>query len=205
MCIKQIKVGYDNFSYIIYDIDSKLGAIVDPSYDINESLQFLKDKNLELKYIINTHHHNDHTNKNKDLKKLYPNSKLIISKYDIDKINLKADIKIEDDNLLKLGNFNISFISTPGHTKGGICILLENYAIFTGDTLFIGNCGRADLPGGDIDELFKSLQKIKKLSNELIVYPGHDYGKKPYDILKNQKKENICLIAKNIDEFLKIP
>ena len=199
MCIKQINVGFDNFSYIIFDKEDHVAAIVDPSYEIKDAIDFLRKNNLDLKYIINTHHHNDHTSKNYDIKKLYPKSKLIVSKE-----NLKGDLKVSDDYEIKIGKQFLHFILTPGHTQDGICIIVNNKAILTGDTLFIGNCGRTDLLDGDINNMFESLQRIKKLSDDLIIYPGHNYGNKPYDTLANQKKTNQTLIAKNIDEFLKI-
>ena len=77
--------------------------------------------------------------------------------------------------------------------------------LLTGDILFIDDCGRADLPGGSVSDLYNSLQKIKALPDELILYPGHDYGSKPYDTLGNQKRENKMLVAKNLNEFSKIP
>ena len=101
---------------------------------------------------------------------------------------------------------NLNFILTPGHTPGGICIIVDNEAIITGDTLFIGDCGRTDLPGGDLAQMFRTLQeKIMPLPDHLIVYPGHDYGDKPFDTLGNQKRTNKTLIAKNLEEFSKIP
>ena len=76
----------------------------------------------------------------------------------------------------------------------------------TGDTLFIGDCGRTDLPGGNINDMYKSLhEKIKSLPDHLIVYPGHDYGEKPFDTLGNQKIKNKTLVVKSIKEFRKIP
>jgi glyoxylase-like metal-dependent hydrolase (beta-lactamase superfamily II) len=100
----------------------------------------------------------------------------------------------------------LSCLLTPGHTPGGICIIVDKKALLTGDTLFIGDCGRTDLPGGSLEEMFKTLQeKIFLLSDELIVYPGHDYGEKPFDSLGNQKRTNKTLKAKTLKEFSTIP
>ena len=115
------------------------------------------------------------------------------------------DIYVNDGFKLKLGNINLEFILTPGHTPGGICIIIDNKVILTGDTLFIGDCGRADLPGGDLHIMYSTLKnKIMLLSDSLIVYPGHDYGNKPYDTLGNQKKVNKTLNVKNFEDFSKI-
>ena len=205
MAIEQIKVGFDNFSYIIYDSISKESVVVDPSININKQVDFLKSKKLDLKYIINTHHHSDHTSKNVKLKKFYPKAKITVSKAHMNSLNVNPEALVSQDSELKIGSITLKFLLTPGHTPDGLCIIVDNKAILTGDTLFIDNCGRADLPGGNINDLFNSLQKIKQLSDDTVVYPGHDYGAKPFDILGNQKKTNKTLLARNLDEFLKIP
>jgi glyoxylase-like metal-dependent hydrolase (beta-lactamase superfamily II) len=122
------------------------------------------------------------------------------------KLDVKVDVKVSDHNRLKLGDIDLDFILTPGHTPGSICIIVDEEAIITGDTLFSGDCGRTDLPGGNITQMFKTLrEKIMTLPDNLIVYPGHDYGDKPFDTLGNQKRTNKTLIAKNLDEFSRIP
>ena len=84
-------------------------------------------------------------------------------------------------------------------------MIVDNDTLLTGDTLFIGDCGRTDLPGGNLNEMFRTLQyKIKTLPDHLIVYPGHDYGDKPFDTLGNQKLTNKTLLAKNLREFSKL-
>ena len=205
MVIEQIKVGFDNFSYIIYDLVSKESVVVDPSININKQVDFLKTKKLELKYIINTHHHRDHTLKNDKLKETYPEAKIIVSEAYKKILDINPKLKAYEGLELKIGSIHLKFLLTPGHTPDGLCIIVDDKAIITGDTLFIDNCGRADLPGGNIINLFNSLQKIKQLSDDIVVYPGHDYGPKLFDILGNQKKTNKTLLAKNIDEFSKIP
>ena len=108
--------------------------------------------------------------------------------------HINVDILVSDHTKLKLGQITLHFIHTPGHTPGSICIKVNNSAIITGDTLFIDDCGRTDLPGGSLIEMYNTLQKkILPLSNELIVYPGHDYGPKPFDTLGNQKNTNKTL------------
>jgi hydroxyacylglutathione hydrolase len=206
MTIKQLKIGPDNFSYVVYCPDKKDTLIVDPSYDASKALDFIKQNNLILKYIIITHYHFDHTKDIASIKKAFSSVKIIASELDGKKLGEKADIFVTDGQKLKLGNINLQFILTPGHTLGGICVLVDDKSIITGDTLFIGDCGRTDLPGGNINHMYKSLQeKIKVLPDNIIVYPGHDYGEKPFDTLGNQKRKNKTLLARNIEEFSKIP
>ena len=97
------------------------------------------------------------------------------------------------------------FVHAPGHTSGGICIIVDASYLLTGDTLFIGDCGRTDLPDGSNEDMYATLQMLKNLPDELIVYPGHDYGKKPFDTLENQKKTNKTMLAKSLDIFSQIP
>lgn len=206
LTIEQIKVGLDNFSYIIYCSVGKKAAIVDPGFDASKALKYISSKNLELKYIINTHYHSDHSSESQRIKNLIPSSKIAASEQDGAKLDVKLDIIVSDGDRLKLGEVIIDFILTPGHTPGGICIIVDSKVLLTGDTLFIGDCGRTDLPGGNLAQMYESLhEKIMSLPDQLIVYPGHDYGNKPSDTLGNQKRTNKTLLAKNLDEFSKIP
>jgi len=200
--IKQFKIGFDNFSYIIYSIVTKEAVIVDPSYDASKALNFIKQNNLKLKYIIITHHHFDHSKDIASVKKVFSSAKVIASRLDGKKLNEKVDIFVTDGQKLSLRDIVFQFILTPGHTPGGICILVDNKAIITGDTLFIGDCGRTDLQGGNINQMFKSLQeKIKPLPDHVIVYPGHDYGEKPFDTLGNIKP-SLSIILKEMKKHL---
>lgn len=206
MVVKQLKVGFDNFSYIIYCQIKKEVAIVDPSYDATKALELISSRNLKLKYIILTHYHSDHSSDTSRIKNLHPSLKILASEIDGEKLDVAVDVYVSDGDKLKVGDIIFNFILTPGHTQGGICILVDNEAILTGDTLFIGDCGRTDLPGGSFENMFKTLQeKIKPLPDNLIIYPGHDYGNKPFDTLGNQKRTNKTLLAKNLEEFSKIP
>lgn len=206
MTIKQIRVGFDNFCYTIFCQKKKKAAVVDPGYIFSNLIEIISKNNWTLEYIIATHYHIDHTGCINQLKESYPNSKIIASEKDESLLDAQVDIKVIDNDKIELGNVNLKFILTPGHTPGGICIIVDNELLLTGDTLFIGDCGRTDLPGGNITQMFKTLQeKIVPLPDQLIVYPGHDYGDKPFDSLGNQKRTNKTLLAKNFKEFSKIP
>ena len=206
MPIEQMKIGYDNFCYVIYCLHHKKAAIVDPGFDSTRASKFLASKNLTLEYIILTHHHSDHTAEAEHLKKTFSTPKIVASEEDGKKLPVQPDIIIRNKDHLELGTISLDFLLTPGHTKGGICIIVENKALLTGDTLFIGDCGRTDLPGGSLAEMFATFQeKIMVLPDELIVYPGHDYGEKPFDSLGNQKRTNKTLRAKTLKEFSLIP
>jgi len=201
MPIEQIKSGLSNFSYVIYCNISKEAAMVDPGFDGTRVLHFIESQGLELEYIINTHHHGDHSGASASISEK-TGAKIISSHADSRMLNYNSDILVEDGDEIKLGDVMLKFILTPGHTPGGLCILVDNEALITGDTLFIGDCGRCDLEGGSLEDMFNSLNdKIKSLPDHLMVYPGHDYGDLPFDKLGRQKKTNKTLLAGSLEEF----
>ncbi|MFC2140234.1 MBL fold metallo-hydrolase [Candidatus Auribacterota bacterium] len=189
MIIKQIAVGpMGNFSYLIADEDNKEGLVIDPAWEINKILNEAKKEDIHIIYIVNTHYHIDHTNGNQEILKR-TRAKLIAHEKEIDYISPPPDIKVKDLDTIKLGKLEIKIIHTPGHSEGGICLLVENN-LFTGDTLFVEGAGRTDLPGGDSKTLYSSLEKLKKLDDDLTVYPGHFYGPKKHATLKFIKEVN---------------
>lgn len=206
MVLEQLRVGFDNFSYVLHCPIHKKAAIVDPGFDAKKLMQFLKENRYSLDFVILTHYHSDHTAELPYLKKMYPTAQVVASKDDGQRLPVPPDVVVSDGSRLLLGTIRLSFLLTPGHTPGGICIIVNDEALLTGDTLFIGDCGRTNLAGGSLEEMFRSLQeKIIPLSDELVVYPGHDYGDMPFDTLGHQKRTNKTLLAKNLKEFSLIP
>jgi len=98
----------------------------------------------------------------------------------------------------------VRFLHTPGHTPGSQCFLVNQASLVAGDTLFVGACGRVDLPGGDPKAMYESLtQKLMRLPDEVVLYPGHNYGRTPSDTLGAQKRTNPYLRGKNLQEWLR--
>ena len=110
---------------------------------------------------------------------------------------------VKDNDKIKIGKIKIKIIHAPGHTPGSICLLFEN-KLLTGDTLFVNAIGRTDLPGGDAIKLFESLQKLKKLKDDVEVYPGHDYGDIPFSTIGNEKKNNPYFMCNTKEQFLNL-
>ena len=198
MMVKQIPVGsMANFTYVIADEKSKTAAVIDPSWNLEKVLDLLKANDLKLQYIINTHAHFDHVLGNEQLATI-TGARIIMHKNS----RLDKDVTVDDGDTIQLGNIKIKVIFTPGHSKDGMCLLAEN-KLFTGDTLFIGNCGRVDLPGGSATELYDSIfGKLMKLDDRIEVYPGHDYGSKPYSTIGDEKRTNHVLKPRTKEEFL---
>ncbi|MEM2104718.1 MAG: MBL fold metallo-hydrolase, partial [Candidatus Bathyarchaeia archaeon] len=187
----------DNFSYILADETTKEAAVVDPNFNVDEIVQTLKKQNFKLEIIINTHWHRDHTAGNQELQKMF-NAKIAAHK--LSKIN--KHIALDDGDTLKVGRIKIKVIHTPGHTPDSICLLV-NSKLLTGDTLFVGECGRTDLPGGNPKEMYDSLfNKLLKLDDNIEVYPGHDYGARSYSTIGEERKTNYTLEKRTLEEFI---
>jgi hydroxyacylglutathione hydrolase len=197
MFFKQIKYRGDNFSYIIADEASGEAAVVDPSFNIDAIILILKDQNFNLKYIINTHGHADHTAGNEQLKTAF-HCKIVAHKLS----HVNQDISVVDGNIIHLGSIAIKVMHTPGHTPDGICLLTDG-KLLTGDTLFVGECGRTDLPGSSAKDMYISLlQKIAKLDDAIEVYPGHDYGPRPNSTIGKEKQTNYTLQNRTLQQFI---
>lgn len=161
----------DNYSYIITDTDTKISAIIDPS-EIAPIVKKCDELGIAPQYILNTHHHFDHTDGNLELAKKY-NAKIVCNKTDKHRIE-GAEIFVEDGGVFALGNSIAKIIDVSAHTKGHIVFYFEkDKAIFTGDTLF--NLCIGGLFEGTSKQMFEALSKIKSLPDDVLFYPGHEY------------------------------
>jgi hydroxyacylglutathione hydrolase len=198
MFFKQIQQHGDNFSYIIADDTTREAAVVDSSYNAGEITRLIKAENLKLKYIINTHGHSDHISGNQELRSI---SSAKIVAHTLSRIN--PDIKVNDGDTLNIDTIQVKVIHTPGHTPDSICLLVNNQKLLTGDTLFVGECGRTDLPGGNSKSMYNSLfHKLLKLNDNIKVYPGHDYGSKPSSTIGEERRSNYTLEPRSLAEFI---
>ena len=198
MFFKQIKQFSDNFSYILADDVSKEAAVVDSSYNADEIVRVLKAQNLHLKYIFNTHGHSDHTDSNDELRETF-GAKVVAHKLS----KAEHGLQVDDGDVVSVGAIRIRVIHTPGHTPDGICLLVDDKILLTGDTLFVGECGRTDMPGGDPRSLYDSFfNKLLKLDDAVAVYPGHDYGAKPCSTIGEERRDNYVLQPRSLSEFI---
>ena len=204
MRVEIIPCLQDNYSYLIIDDKNNSACVVDPS-EASPIINFLENKNINLKYILNTHHHFDHIGGNKDLKKKF-GSIVVGFKEDSNRIP-EIDILLEDNQTWKAENFVAKIIHIPGHTKGHICFnFFQEKLVFTGDTLFSLGCGR--IFEGTYKEMFESLNKIKSLPEETKVYCGHEYTLNNSKFCTIHGPENLKLkkkienIKKQIEEGL---
>jgi glyoxylase-like metal-dependent hydrolase (beta-lactamase superfamily II) len=198
MFFMQIQQHGDNFSYLVADEKTQEAAVIDSSYNADVIIKIVKDKNFILKYLINTHGHSDHTAGNAELCSIF-GAKIASHTQS----NPAGDISLEDGETLTLGKIPLRVIYTPGHTPDGICLLVDNQKLLTGDTLFVGECGRTDLLGGNAKSLYDSLfNKLMKLDDNIEVYPGHDYGTAPFSTIGTERKTNYVLQPRSLSAFL---
>ena len=198
MKVYQVPVGpMQNFSYIVEDTSTHEAIVIDPSWDLEKLTKTIDEQNLKIKYIVNTHWHDDHTRGNEELSKQF-GAKIIQHEAS----QLKNDLTVSDGDSIEFGSSFLMVYHTPGHSKDSIC-LLGGGKIFTGDTLFVGNCGRIDLPGGSAKELYHSLfDVIAKFTDGLVLYPGHDYGSSSTSTIGKEKQTNPVMQRISEAEFI---
>jgi sulfur dioxygenase len=213
-------------AYVIACGDQKKGAIVDPSHDLKPFLDLVAAHSLKIEYVIDTHTHVDHISIAPELadilgaktvmSRLTPLQREIGSKvtelFGLEKVlaenaGNRVDMYLGDGDELHIGGITLKVIETKGHTQDHISILAGD-RIFTGDTLLIGQCGRTDLPGGSSQDMYESLfRKIMPLSDDLFIYPAHDYKGNINSSLGFEKTNNVCLKTKRtpaeFEKFLK--
>ena len=189
----------DNYAYIINDKNSKTVGVVDPS-EAKPIISFLNQKNLKLNYILNTHHHFDHIGGNIELKKLY-NAKIVGFVGDKHRIP-GIDITLKDNEKWQYKNLEVKILHIPGHTLGHICFFFEKEKLaFTGDTLFSLGCGR--IFEGSHNQMLKSLNRIKKLPIDTMIYCGHEYTYKNAEFCMKYDRNNADL-KKKFEEVKKL-
>ena len=192
MKIEIIPCLKDNYSYLIIDEENKNACVVDPS-EAKPIIKYLEKNNIELKYILNTHHHYDHVGGNIELKKKY-DAKVIGYIDDLNRIP-GIDVKLKDEEIWKENNFEAKIIHIPGHTLGHVCFhFYKDKNLFTGDTVFSLGCGR--IFEGTYEQMCKSINKIKNLPSDTKVYCGHEYTKKNYEFCKKIEPKKVFLDKK---------
>ncbi len=193
MIFKQIKSGGDrNFAYLAGCQKTRDGALVDPAPDPEAVMKAVNGHGVNIRFIINTHSHHDHSSGNEYFKKLPHPPRFI---------HCSEDTRVKDGEVLKMGELIIKFIYTPGHTKDSICIKIED-KLLTGDTLFVGKVG-GTWSSKDAKTQFCSLKKIFTLPAHTEIWPGHDVGVKPSSTIGFEAEKNPFIKRlSDFDDFL---
>jgi glyoxylase-like metal-dependent hydrolase (beta-lactamase superfamily II) len=203
-----------NFSYLIGDRETGDTVVVDPAYAANDLVDALESDGMKLSGVLVTHHHPDHVGGSmmgfelKGLAELLERQSVPVHVNGLEQQWVsqvtgiaRSDLTAhEHGDKVSVGDVEIELLHTPGHTPGSQCFLLDGRLV-AGDTLFLEGCGRTDFPGGDVDEMFRSLQQLAALSGDPTVYPGHWYSAEPSATLSEVRRTNYVYRASNLDQW----
>jgi glyoxylase-like metal-dependent hydrolase (beta-lactamase superfamily II) len=210
----EIAAQMRNFAYLIGDRQTGDCVVVDPAYAAGDLVDVLEADGLHLSGVLVTHHHPDHVGGSmmgfelKGLAELlervsvpvHVNSQEAQFVSRITGIPMSDLTSHEHGDKVSVGAIDIELLHTPGHTPGSQCFLLDGRLV-AGDTLFLEGCGRTDFPGGDSDEIFRSLQKIAQLPGDPTVFPGHWYSLEPSASLSEVKRSNYVYRVTNLEQW----
>ena len=202
MIFKQIfDTETSTYTYIIASAKGREAVIIDPVLEnVEDYINALKELDLKLVKVIDTHIHADHITGASKLKQVTNCTTIMGEHTPADTV----EIKVKDDEIIDIDNLKIRSMYTPGHTSDSYSFLLDNY-LFTGDTLLINGTGRTDFQNGSSKDAYNSLfNNLLKLPEETLVYPGHDYNGKFSSTIGNEKKFNPRLQVKSVDEYVDI-
>ena len=215
LIIEQIEIGpMQNFTYIVGSRSTREVVIVDPAWDIENLIKHINEKDYTLTGALATHYHPDHIggaysgNNVEGIAELLATCpvKIYANKHEADGIKKVTEVSdsdmvlVDSGDTLSVGNVDIEFLHTPGHTPGSQCFRIKN-TLVSGDTLFINGCGRVDLPGSDTDDMYHSMKKLADLPDDTLLLPGHNYGHVPNATLGETKGMNPYLKISDIETW----
>lgn len=204
-----------NFVYLIGDDEQRVCMVVDPAWDVRGIVDFVDREEMKLAGALVTHYHPDHVGGEifghniaglKELLTIRP-VKVHVNENECEGVKHLTGLSDSDflthcgGDTTSIGDVIIRFLHTPGHTPGSQCFLVDS-ALVSGDTLFIGGCGRVDLPGGNVNQMYHSLtQVLAKLPDDTMLFPGHHYASKPTSTIGDEKRENQYLRMRSLEDW----
>jgi len=216
--LRQAQVGpMANFVYLIGDPKTRTAAAVDPAWEVDQLIELAEQDGYRIEHILITHYHPDHLGGElfglkiqgtaallKRIKaKVYLHKEEAEGARQIAGLSDSDIVKMDAGDTLRLGEREIKFIHTPGHTPGSQCFLVDGNLV-SGDTLFVNSCGRVDLPGSDPEQMYYSLNRtLRNLDDATVVYPGHAYAPEASTTIGVQKRTNMYMRFNSVDEFLR--
>ena len=189
------------YTYLIASARGREALIIDPVIEnVNQYIQLLKELNLKLVKVIDTHIHADHVTGASKLKSITKCSTIMGDHTPAETV----EIKVKDNEYINLDNLKIKAMYTPGHTSDSYSFLMDNY-LFSGDTLLINGTGRTDFQNGNAKDAYHSIfNKLLKLPEETLLYPAHDYKGEKVSTIGKEKKQNPRLQVSSVDEYIEI-
>jgi glyoxylase-like metal-dependent hydrolase (beta-lactamase superfamily II) len=208
-----------NFAYIVGDLETRECVLVDPAWDVESLLETAQKDDMKVVGALASHYHPDHLGGEMmgyvvegatRLLELAP-VKIHVHDHEVPWVKRICGLSGSDlqphagGDILHVGKIPVQFLHTPGHTEGSSCFLVAGSRLVAGDTLFVGACGRVDLPGSDPAEMYRSLtQRLSRLSDDVVLYPGHDYGARPTSTLGEERRSNYALRVPSLEEWLRM-
>ena len=207
-----------NFMYLLGDSRTREAFIVDPAWDVRSLLDVAEADGYTVRGALVTHYHPDHVGGDlfgmsvEGLARLLENSAMpvYVNKHEAEGLKkvtglAESDLRrVDDSDTVRVGEIEVRFLHTPGHTPGSQCFLIGNRLV-AGDTLFVQGCGRVDLPGGDPDAMYHTLTgKLAKLPRETVLYPGHHYGPTPTSTIGDELEQNYYLRVRSLEDWRRL-
>ena len=218
MIIQQLEMGpMKNFVYVVGCERTREVVLIDPAWDIGALLGHVQDAGYTPVGALVTHYHPDHCggelwgNRIEGVAHLLEaqGMKVHVNKHEVEglrKVTGLSDndlVKVDSGDKMSVGDIEIEFLHTPGHTPGSQCFRVNN-TLVSGDTLFVQGCGRVDLPGSNIDDMYRSLGRLAELPDETVLYPGHHYGDHPAAAMSEVKQSNFYLRVPDLETWRKL-
>ena len=196
--VEQFQVGpMANFAYLLGCEETRTAALIDPCFEPDRLVTNAKELGYRVEWVINTHGHHDHVNGNDRAIEL-TGAKVAAHSKAIFHVNQY----LNHGDALQVGNITIEVLHTPGHAHDSVCLVADGH-LFTGDTLFVGECGRTDLPGSDSRQMHHSLfEVLAMVPDTAIVWPGHNYGPHPSSTMGDERRRNYVLEPRSLEEFV---
>ena len=208
LILEQIQIGpMQNFTYIVGSKTTQEVVLIDPAWDLDALLELIQERDYRLTGALLTHYHPDHcggdfgnhsgNNSVEGVAELLAKQPVKIYAHKLEAAGVKKVTGISDSDLVKVesgdklsvGEVEVEFLHTPGHTPGSQCFKIKQMLV-SGDTLFINGCGRVDLPGSNAEDMYHSLQQLARLPEDTLLLPGHNYGHLPHATMEETKKIN---------------
>ncbi|MBI3089038.1 MAG: MBL fold metallo-hydrolase [Candidatus Tectomicrobia bacterium] len=204
--LKQMELGpMANFVYLIGSRRTHEAAVVDPAWDVRQILEVAAEDEMRIKHLIITHSHPDHINGVEEmLHRTDAQVYLHKAEAEFHRAMWSNMVKTDGGDTLRLGDLTITFVHTPGHTPGSQCFAIDDKLV-SGDTLFIGSCGRTDFPGGDAATMYQTLTRVlAKFDDTTWLYPGHNYADVPISTLGYERRTNPTMQFADLQSFLRV-
>jgi len=216
---KQLEIGpMQNYVYLLGDPTTHEAAVVDAAWDVDMIVRTAEEDGYRVTKDLVTHFHPDHLGGDlmghsirgaaeliaKVPAKVYIHRAELPFVHRLTGLSASDVVPVEGGDEVAIGNLKVKFVHTPGHTPGSQCFLVGN-ALVSGDTLFIGSCGRVDLPGSNPEDMYRSLtQVLGALPDETLLYPGHNYADRPRSTLGDEKRTNMMMRFRTLGDFLSV-